>query len=96
MASSQGSNSYAVFDRVSNKYKGSFKIDAGNGIDEVTETDGIDVTNTDFGPLFPKGFFIAQDGTNNGQNQNFKLVSWQRIANSLDLAIDTRWDPRLQ
>jgi 3-phytase len=52
---------------------------AGDKIDRVTETDGIDVTTANLGPLFPKGVFIAQDGADDSGKQNFKLVPWQLI-----------------
>jgi len=44
----------------------------------VSDTDGIDVTATPLGPRFPRGLFVAQDGRNDGANQNFKLVPWRR------------------
>jgi len=66
--SSQGNNSYAVFDRISNNYQGSFKIKDGATIDGTNDTDGIDV---------------AQDGTNTKKetslNQNFKIVDCRKI-----------------
>lgn len=86
--SSQGNNSYAVFDRVSNKYLGSFAIKDGN-IDGTYDTDGIDVTSVAFGKKYPKGFFIAQDGANTQEkdslNQNFKIVDWKSIEKKLNL-----------
>lgn len=86
--SSQGNNSYAVFDRVTNLYKGSFRI-SDAGIDGVIDTDGIDVTSVAFGEKYPKGFFIAQDYDNTDGaiklNQNFKIVDWQKIAGKLGL-----------
>lgn len=87
--SSQGNNSYAVFDRVTNQYIGSFRLVDGNGIDGTYDTDGIDVTSRSFGTKYPKGFFIAQDGANTKEkdtlNQNFKVIDWQKIANALKL-----------
>lgn len=81
--SSQGNNSYAVFDRISNNYQGSFKIKDGATIDGTNDTDGIDVTSISFGEKYPKGFFIAQDGTNTKKetslNQNFKIVDCRKI-----------------
>ena len=56
-----------------------FRIVTGNGIDEVSETDGIYVTTESLGSMFPKGVFIAQDGLDNKGKQNFKLVPWQLI-----------------
>ena len=37
----------------------------------------------DFGPAFPGGLFIAQDGMNEGQAQNFKLVPLATIEKAL-------------
>jgi 3-phytase len=85
--SSQGNNSYAVFDRITNKYQGSFSLKDGKSIDGTNDTDGIDVTSFAFGKKYPNGFFIAQDGTNtDGKdtlNQNFKIVDWTKISKSL-------------
>ena len=81
LASSQGSNDFTVYERSpDNAYVGRFKIVAGNGIDEVTHSDGIDVTSRPLGDRFPQGLFVAQDNDNDGSNQNFKLVSWKEIA----------------
>ncbi|MBL8628303.1 MAG: phytase [Rhodospirillaceae bacterium] len=86
--SSQGNNTYAVFERAgSNKYIGSFAIDAGTtGIDGVSETDGLDVTSTPL-PGFPQGLLVVQDGHNVNpvEHQNFKYVSWQDVAAKLRL-----------
>lgn len=86
--SSQGNNSYAVFDRITNIYKGSFSLKDGI-VDGVIDTDGIDVTPVSFGEKYPKGFFIAQDYDNTDgvqkKNQNFKIVSWEKIAKKLKL-----------
>jgi 3-phytase len=79
IASSQGNSTYAIYRREGdNTYVKSFRIVAGN-IDQVTETDGIEVTTANLGPQFPKGVFIAQDGTDDKGKQNFKLVPWQSI-----------------
>ena len=79
IASSQGNNTYALYRRGDNAYAGSFVIGAGNGIDAVSDTDGIDATTASLGPAFPQGVFVAQDGKNDGGNQNFKLVPWQLV-----------------
>jgi 3-phytase len=84
IASSQGDNSYVVYRREGgNAFVKKFRIAAGNGIDEVTNTDGIHVTTANLGPGFPRGVFIAQDGVNDKANQNFKLVPWHLIADQL-------------
>jgi len=78
IASVQGSNGYLIIDRKSLDAKMFFRIIDGDKIDGTTETDGIDVTSIKTSK-FPKGFFIAQDDDNDGLNQNFKLVDWNKI-----------------
>jgi 3-phytase len=58
---------------------GTFRIVAG-AIDAVSDTDGIDVTGASLGAAFQGGLFVAQDGSNDGGNQNFKLVPWLQVA----------------
>lgn len=95
IASSQGDDSFAVYGREgANLYLGSFVVHAGNGIDGVTHTDGIDVSNSALSASFPGGLFVAQDSSNDGQHQNFKLVDWRDIAAVLGLRVDTGWEPR--
>lgn len=80
IASSQGNDTFAVYRREgTNAYVKSFRIVAGGKIDRVTNTDGIHATTANLGPLFPKGVFIAQDGSDDSGKQNFKLVPWQLI-----------------
>jgi parallel beta-helix repeat protein len=79
IASSQGSDDFAAFDRQSGAYRGRFQIVNGS-IDGVTHTDGIDVTSAPLGSAYPSGLFVAQDDRNDSGNQNFKLVSWAGIA----------------
>lgn len=97
IVSSQGSSEFAVYERTGdNAYIGSFIVIEGEGIDGISGTDGIDVTNFPLGDAFPEGFFIAQDDYNidPDENQNFKLVSWRTIADALGLTVDTTFDPR--
>ncbi len=95
IASSQGANEFAVYNRDNNQgFLSMFKIVTGNGIDGVSDCDGIDVCNLPLGAGFPSGAFIAQDGTNDGGNQNYKLVPWESIAKTNSLKVDTICDPR--
>ena len=80
IASVQGSNGYLIIDRKSLDAKIFFRIIDGDKIDGTTETDGIDVSSIKTSK-FPNGFFIAQDDDNDGLNQNFKLVDWNKIIN---------------
>jgi len=90
IVSSQGDNSYAVFRREGdNAYVGSFVVTANgdNGVDGVSETDGLDVTSAPLGVGLESGAFVAQDGRNIApqEHQNFKLVPWSSIAAKLKL-----------
>ena len=80
IVSVQGSNGYLIIDRKSLDAKIFFRIIDGDKIDGTTETDGIDVSSIKTSK-FPNGFFIAQDDDNDGLNQNFKLVDWNKIIN---------------
>lgn len=90
IVSSQGNDSYAVFRREGdNAYVGSFVVgaNAAAGIDGISETDGLDVTSAPAGAGFAHGLMVAQDGRNVSppENQNFKLVPWERIADALKI-----------
>jgi 3-phytase len=94
IASSQGSNKFKVYDRQS-PHNFILTIDPKPGIiDDVNDTDGIAVTNCPTSPLFPKGLFVVQDGSNSGgKNQNFKIYGWEDVAAG-QLIVDTSWNPR--
>ena len=83
LASIQGSFSYAIFDRLSNKYLGSFTILENGQIDGVEETDGIDIFTGQFGGPFEEGILVAQDGFNYEDSvlvgQNFKYVNLEEV-----------------
>ncbi len=91
VASSQGNNTFAIYDRAgSNSYLGSFAVE------DVEETDGIDVTNVPLGEDYPAGLLVVQDGSNepavvfadpsDGEiqnfNTNFKYVSLADFADT--------------
>ena len=85
VASSQGDNAFAVYSLPTMSPLGRFRI-AGGALGSVEETDGIEIDNRSFGPAFPDGLFIAQDGVNPPSAQNFKLVSWGEIVATLEEA----------
>lgn len=90
VVSSQGNDTYAVYRREGGQeYLGSFAVaaNAALGIDGISETDGLDVTSRNLGPGFEHGALIAQDGRNvlPVENQNYKYVPWQAIAEALSL-----------
>jgi 3-phytase len=88
IVSSQGNNTFKVYERGGdNAYVMTIDPKAGR-FGDVSDTDGIVVTNCPTSNAFPRGLFIAQDGKNEGGNQNFKLFAWEDIAGT-KLKIDT-------
>lgn len=83
VASSQGDNTYAVYRLPGMEPAGRFRIAKGV-FGSTEETDGIDLQAGDFGPNYPNGLFVAQDGNNGARAQNFKLVSWAEIEKALE------------
>ena len=82
VASSQGDNAYAVYSLPGMEPAGRFRIAAGR-FGSTEETDGIDLIAGDFGPAYPGGLFVAQDGDNAPLAQNFKLVPWRDILSAI-------------
>ncbi|MFN3516602.1 MAG: phytase [Novosphingobium sp.] len=82
VASSQGDNAYALYRLPDLAYVGRFRIAAGP-FGSVEETDGIELKLGNFGPDYPAGLFVAQDGMNEPASQNFKLVSWAEVLAAL-------------
>jgi 3-phytase len=88
--SSQGNNTFKVFDRSpNNAFIGTIDPAAGK-LGKVSGTDGLDVTNRPLGPLFPKGLLVIQDGTKKPGGQRFKLYAWEDVAGD-KLIIDTEY-----
>ncbi|WP_321373410.1 phytase [uncultured Draconibacterium sp.] len=99
IVSSQGNNSFAIYEREgSNQYLFSFNVVDGD-IDGVSDTDGIDITNLFINDDFPNGMLVVQDGRNieDGERlaQNFKFVDWRDIASLANppLLQDNKFDP---
>ncbi|WP_240223094.1 phytase [Rheinheimera hassiensis] len=88
LVSSQGNNSYLLFDAAPPyAQRLHFRISTNPqlGIDGASETDGLEVTTRSLGPGFEQGALIVQDGRNRmpEQGQNLKLVPWQHILQQL-------------
>ena len=84
IVSSQGDNAYAVYKLPVTRHVGRFHINDGT-VDSVQETDGIELMLGDFGPDFPGGLFVVQDGDNQPEIQNFKILSWSDVIAALKL-----------
>lgn len=109
LASSQGSSTFAVFDRAGdNPYLGSFSVGQNGDIDPADESDGAMVVNVPLGERFPQGLLVVHDGLNDpevlveddGELENastsFKFVPWERVAAAFDapLMIAPQVSPR--
>lgn len=79
--SNQGVSTYSVFTREAPySYVKTFRVERGAAcVDAVTGSDGIEVNSSNLGPAFPHGVFVTQDDSNDGLNQNFKLVPLEHI-----------------
>lgn len=84
VASSQGDNSYALYRLPDMVPAGRFRIGAAK-YGSAEETDGIALVPGRFGRGFPGGLFVAQDGENEPNPQNFKFVSWRDVEKALKL-----------
>lgn len=99
LASSQGNNTIAVYERENdNQYINSFTV-ADGLVDGVNETDGMMVVNANLGGKFDQGLLVMQDGINlsasndddmSRENSNFKYVAWRDIAKELGLKVNTK------
>jgi 3-phytase len=85
IVSSQGDHAYSVYRLADDSYVGRFRIAAGSTFGATEETDGIDFAPGDFGPNYPGGLFVAQDGYNPPKAQNFKYVAWADIKAALGI-----------
>lgn len=97
IASSQGESRYAVYDRAgSNAYLGEFAVgSSASGIDGASSTDGLDVSNVNFGGQFSQGMLVIHDNSNTGaDSSNFKFVGWDSIAALGGLITGSSHDPR--
>jgi len=88
IVSSQGNNSYGVFNLPELTFAGRFSI-ADGVVDGVSSTDGIAVTSTPTS-RFPKGFLVVQDDMDDTsprndelKKQNFKIIDWRDIEGQL-------------
>lgn len=78
VVSSQGSNQYAIYDRVSNAFIRKFAIGANGTVDAATGTDGLDISTANLGPGFTKGALIVHDESNTGSTtSNLKYIPLQ-------------------
>ena len=92
LASSQGDDSFAVYDiEDDNAYVGSFSVVDG-AVDGTQHSDGADVVNVSL-PGFDGGLLVLQDGDNtpegsDEESTNFKYLAWEDVAEKSGLDLD--------
>jgi 3-phytase len=86
IASNQGNDEFLVYERSGdNKFLGSFRVKARDGVDEVTGSDGLEVTSAALPAPFDEGLVVIQDDENDDGAQNFKYVAWKDVKAALGL-----------
>ncbi|WP_333833798.1 phytase [Rubrimonas sp.] len=107
LVSSQGDATFAVFDRETWDYLGSFAVRGEGGIDGVEESDGLEIYSGAL-PGFESGLLVTQDGSNeiqvvfgdpeDGEIQNFNVnFKYSNLGDVLALfgaAANPDFDPR--
>ncbi len=92
LASSQGDDSYAVYElQDDNDYVGSFGTADGD-VDSTQHSDGADVVNVSL-PGYDGGLLVLQDGDNTPEGSdesstNFKFLAWEDVAEKSGLDLD--------
>lgn len=90
VVSSQGDHSIALFSaQPPYRHVGSVRvgINMAQGIDAVSETDGLEVTSASLGGNMAQGMLVVQDGYKRlpDGTQNFKLIPWREVTRALKL-----------
>lgn len=89
IVSTQGNDSYTIYERnPPHKYRGVITLSFEGA--RIGDTDGLDVVAMPVGSDYPEGMLVVQDGIYEKpdqpkRTQNFKYVSWQKIASTLNL-----------
>ncbi|MGW0803932.1 phytase [Nonomuraea sp. NPDC002799] len=89
LASSQGDDTFAVYDRDGGAHLAQFRVGPGDRADGAEVSDGAMVTSASLGGAFPQGLLVVHDGADtpadsDRETTNFKLVDWRKVARILE------------
>jgi 3-phytase len=86
VASSQGDNTFATYERDGTRYRGGFAVVDG-AVDGSSDCDGLAISPVPLGARYPDGPAVVQDGddTPAGESSNVTFVRWDTIARGLRL-----------
>lgn len=95
LVSSQGNHRYALYTTdTTPALVATFTvgIDWDKGVDGVSETDGLDASNLNFGEQYPDGMIVVQDGHNvmPSDNQNFKIIDASKLIRHIRAILNKR------
>ncbi|MEU6645375.1 phytase [Saccharomonospora sp. NPDC046836] len=90
LVSSQGDNTFAVYGRHDNKYKGGFRVAPGSVIDGAEDCDGAAVLNEPLGDRYPNGLLVVHDGYDDPQvdgreGSNYKFLDLREVTTAVGL-----------
>lgn len=90
VVSSQGDHSFVLYEaQAPYRYVGKFRVGINmvQGIDGVSETDGLEVTSSSLGGAYHTGALVVQDGYKRlpDGTQNFKIIPWSEVVRALSL-----------
>ncbi|MFB4262582.1 phytase [Nonomuraea sp. GTA35] len=89
LASSQGDDTFAVYDRDDNDHVAQFRVGPGARADGAEVSDGAMVTSASLGGAYPEGLLVVHDGADapgDGDREvtNFKFVDWRKVEDAID------------
>lgn len=98
MVTNEKNHSFLLYERRgANAFIGEFGIRASESIDAVTEPTGFAAAALALDARFPRGLFVTSDDRNSNPTarNNFKLVSWGDVEDTLGLTPLSGFDPRV-
>ncbi|MCF6476565.1 phytase [Nonomuraea sp. MG754425] len=90
LASSQGDDTFSVYDRGDGRHLARFRVAPGRRADGAEVSDGSAVTSAPLGAAYPAGLLVVHDGAEtpgDGDREatGFKLVDWRAVAGATGL-----------
>ena len=82
-----------VYGLESNDHVGTFRVGASASIGAVDETEGMAATGRRLPGKFSDGMVVLTDDDNDGENSNYKILSWSDVSTALNLPAGTGRNP---
>lgn len=85
-----------VYDLNGFKHVATIGTEAGAFADAADETEGLAASSMGLSDAYPLGLLVLSDDDNDGEHTNYKLVSWQDVANTYSLNMGLPFDPGMR